>query len=970
MVEGGLDPYGELTWKKSDVRITDHAGMVIYEQEGLNFPSSWEDLPRKVVTQKYFFVGDGERPVETSLKQLVSRVTDTLTDQVVRQGLIERDDSARFNYDLAKMVLNQEFSFNSPVWFNVGLHERYGITEDNEKSSHWAIGEDGVITNRINAYARPQGSACFIQSIDDNMEAILQHAYKEGMLFKFGSGTGSNFSQLRGVNEPLSGGGVASGVMSFMRIYDAIAGGVRSGGKTRRAAKMVSLDDDHPDIYRFLSWKVNEEKKALWLSAMPQWGPKSGGDMEPESQRTVDGQNGNNSVRVSDEFMTAALNGDSWDLHFRTADRHTEEVEINLEDYKDDRYLPDKRFLKRLTNKRKTVDAGELLEQMARAAAVTGDPAVQYDGAINRWHTCPNSGKIRASNPCSEYMFLDDSACNLASINLTKFRNEAGIIDIEKLQGAVRTSIYAQDALVDYASYPSKEIAENSHRFRALGLGYTNLGALLMENGVAYDSDEGRAMASAVTSLMTAYAYRTSAELAKKKGAFEEFDKNRDPMLNVIQMHVDATGDIQTHGVEGLEGILSEAKNVWSEVGKLCGSYGFRNAQTTLLAPTGTIGFMMDVDCTGIEPMGALKSVKGLAGGGELEIPVKPCVSRGLKKLGYSGDTLEGILRYIDENGSVIDAPGLDKSHYEVFATAFGGDSNTIHYKGHLNMMAAVQPFLSGAISKTVNLPKGSTIETIRDTYVEGWKLGLKSVSLYVDGAKGIQPITSVHKAKGSEGPVWGERIKPDNRGEVMRWNVDINGHGVQVMVGEYGNRPPKDSPADYFALFGSSGSEYAAEYETMMKLASRNRQRGEPLLESIRHNRNAKGSISGMTNHPFIRSCTSIADFTAKLLELEYLGDIGVCEIQPGSEQIGNLRCNVLAQRRREEHFKSRIDFIDGVMNDGVLKEIKPLYKDDVQKGDLALSDEICQKCGSLTEFNGASCRKCPNCGNADGCG
>jgi len=973
MVNATLDPYAGFNWKKRNVEIKNAAGEIVYEQKGVEFPDVWGELPGKVVTPKYFFVGDGEIPVETSLKQLVSRVSDTITGQAVQQGIIDDKESKRFNYTLAKMVLDQEYSLNSPVWFNVGLYEKYGVTESNPKSSHWAIDENGEMTNNINAYARPQASACFIQSIQDNMEAILTHAYKEGMLFKFGSGTGSNFSELRGANEPLSGGGVATGPMSFMDIYDAIAGSVRSGGKTRRAAKMLILDVDHPDIYRYLYWKVNEEKKALWLSAMPQWGPRDSSDLDSEANKTVSGQNGNNSIRVTDAFMKAAIAGEDWDLNFRTANRAPTEEEISLEKYKDDRYLPDKRFIKRLTNKRKTVDARELLEHIARAAAVTGDPAVQYDDAINKWHTCPNSGRIRASNPCSEYMSVDDSACNLASINLIKFRNDENIIDRKRLKKVVSTSIQAQDTLIDYASYPSKEIAENSHNLRALVLGYTNLGALLMENGVAYDSDEGRAMASAVTSLMTAYAYEASAELAKKKGAFKEFKNNKEPMLKVIQMHREHTDQITTLGlqrVNGLEEILQEAKKVWKKVSKMGADYGFRNSQTTLLAPTGTIGFMMDVDCTGIEPMGALKTVKGLAGGGELEIPVKPCVSRGLEKLGYSGTTLEGILGYINETGSVIDAPGLDKNHYNVFATAFGND-NTIHYKGHLNMMAAVQPFLSGAISKTVNLPKGSTIETIKDTYVEGWKLGLKSVSLYVDGAKGIQPITSVHKeTKSNGGPKWGERLKPDNPKELKGWNVDINGHGIQILVGEYGNRPPQDSPADFFVLFGSAGSDYAAAYETMMKNASRLRQSGEPVGEFVKHNRNASGSIKGHTSHPFIKTCTSIEDFTAKLVQLEYLGDTSVCDNQPNSNQIGNLRCNQLAQKRREEHFKSRIDFIDSVMNQGELTEIKPLYEDDVKKGDLALSDEICKVCGGLTEFNGASCRKCPNCGDADGCG
>ncbi|MBT4136000.1 vitamin B12-dependent ribonucleotide reductase [archaeon] len=972
MVDLKSKPYNEFEWAKRNLEINTVSGDVIYQAKGVEFPTSWTDQAANVVAQKYFFGGDGETHLENSLGQLVSRVTDTLTGHAVSQGVVSEDESTEFNTTLSRMVLNQEHAFNSPVWFNVGLNEKYGVSEDGEESSHWAVTPEGDFTNKIDAYERPQGSACFIQSIGDNMEGILRHAYKEGMLFKFGSGTGSNYSNIRGANEPLSGGGVASGVMSFMGIYDEIAGGVRSGGKTRRAAKMVILDVNHPDIFRFVYWKANEEKKSLWLSSMPQWGPTDNADLESEAVRTVNGQNGNNSVRVTDEFMEAAINESNWVLNFRKTDDSVEEKEVPLDEYADDRYLPDKRFVSKVTNKKKVVNAGELLEHIARAAAVTGDPALQYDGAINKWHTCPNSGKIVASNPCSEYMFIDDSACNLASINLKKVRDGKTIINAKKLEDLVTHSIKAQETLVDSSSYPSKEIAENSHKFRPLGLGYTNLGALIMEQGVAYDSDEGRAIASAVTSLMTAYAYKTSAELAKKIGAFEGFDQNREPMLKVLEMHKDETHKINVDGVEGLGSILDEAKSVWDEVLELGAEYGFRNAQTTLLAPTGTIGFMMGVDCTGIEPMSALKVQKGLAGGGKLDLNIPDCISGGLEKLGYSGETLERILGHIDETGSVVGAPKLNKEHHKVFATAFGNDGNTIHYKGHLKMMAATQPFLSGAISKTVNLPKGSDIETIKQTYIEGWRLGLKSVSLYVDGAKGIQPITAIQKIESNDGPKWGERIKPGKRGELMRWNVDIGGQGVQIMVGEYTNRPPQDSPADYFVLFGSSGSQYAAAYETMMKNASRLRQSGETLDEFIKHNLGARGSIGGFTNHSHIRSCTSIEDFTAKLIQLEYFGDTSVCmdpdKITP--DEIGDLRCNQLAQRRREEHFKSRIEFIDSVMNKGELTEIKPLYQDDVKKGDLPISSDICKKCGSLTEFNGANCKKCPNCGDAEGCG
>ncbi|MEK6820409.1 MAG: adenosylcobalamin-dependent ribonucleoside-diphosphate reductase, partial [Nanoarchaeota archaeon] len=670
-------------------------------------------------------------------------------------------------------------------------------------------------TNRIDAHQRPQASACFIQSIGDDMESILSHARKEGMLFKFGSGTGTNFSSLRGTNEPLSGGGVASGMTSFMRIYDIIAGRIRSGGKTRRAAKMVICDVDHPDLYRFIHWKVSEEKKALWLSVIPEWAPKGRGDLDSEAYKTVDGQNGNNSVRVNDEFMNAAIKGEEWALNFRTAGRFKEEREIPLTKYRDDRYLPDKRFIKKLTTKKKIVNAGEALENIARAATVIGDPALQYHTTINRWNTCPNSGEIEASNPCSEYMFLDDTACNLASLNLMRFSDPNKIINVDSFERAVKLSITAQEIEVDYASYPSKKIAENSHLFRPLGLGYTNVGALLMSRGIVYDSDEGRAIAASITSLMSALAYKTSAELAGKLGPFKEFEKNREPMLKILKMHHDATKKIKKiREIRGLSELQSKADKTWREAISLGEKYGFRNSQVTLLAPTGTIGFMMDVDCTGVEPMLGLRTTKGLVGGGEIKRNIASCVIDGLNSCGYNGKRLESILDYINENGSVVGAPELKEKHYQIFATSLGNDRNTISVDGHLNMMAAVQPFLSGAISKTVNLPKGSTVEDVKETYIKGWKLGLKSVSLYIDGSKGVQPVSIDQKIKEGDGLKWGDRKKPSSPyGWIERpgWNITIGQTGLHFMVGEYSDRPPKDSHADFFVEFGSSGSSYSA---------------------------------------------------------------------------------------------------------------------------------------------------------------
>lgn len=972
--EEGKTPTDSFDWTKSDEKIKDSSGNLIYSGKGLRFPDSWKKLPRKVVASKYFYRGDSDDYIEKDLGQLVKRVAETISTSGVKQNYFSKEDASRLSDEISHMVMDQKFAFNSPVWFNIGLFENYGIKEkSNGKSSHWAINEQGKFTNEIDVYERPQASACFIMSIGDDMRSIMKHSEKEAMLFKLGSGTGTNYGLLRGVREPLSGGGYASGQTSFMKIFDIIAGSVQSGGKTRRAAKMVIEPCDHPDLFRFINWKVEEEKKGLWLCANQRWGPKGSGDLESEAYKTVGGQNGNNSIRVTDDFMEAALRGEDWNLWFITKDRFDNEVEIALEDYLDDRYLPDKRFIKKLTNKKKIINAGEALEQIARAAAVTGDPSLQYDSTINKWHTCPNSGRINASNPCSEYMFIDDSACNLASLNLTKFRDETsgGIIDTDALGQAVRNSIIAQDIIVDYASYPDEKIAVNSHLFRALGLGYTNLGALLMENGIAYDSDEGRAIASSVTSLMTAQAYQTSAELASKMGAFEEFEKNKEPMLNVLKMHHEEIKKIKK--IKGLETILDIADKTWQDAIEKGEQYGFRNAQVTLLAPTGTIGFMMDVDCTGIEPMPALVYEKGLAGGGELEMEIKPCVTKGLQTLGYKQERLEEILEYAKENGTMVGAPHLKEEHYNVFATAFG--DNTICVDGHLKMMAAVQPFLSGAISKTVNLPKGATIQDVRDTYIKGWKLGLKSISLYIDGSKGVQPLNIKTKQNGKE-LKWGERVKPRNpmmpSGFIERpgWNIEIGNNGVHLMVGEYSDRSPKDSPADFFVEFGSSGSEFSAVYTDWAKEASRNRQRGMPLEEFIKHNKASSDPINGFTDHQFIKTCKGIKDFFTKLIQLEYLGDTSVCDVQPTDKQVRELRCNVLANKRRIRHHQSRIDFIEFAMEDGELTEIFPLYEDKLGPGEMSVMDIFCVNCGSKTVPSGANCRKCPNCGDSAGCG
>tara|TARA_Y100000310_G_scaffold306353_1_gene347416 strand:- start:2154 stop:5108 length:2955 start_codon:yes stop_codon:yes gene_type:complete len=969
---GSKDSYDRLDWQERRTEIKDSEGGIIFQKDVI-VPSSWTDLATKVVSSKYL-LDDKNGINEIDVRDLVKRVGGTIANEAVSQGLIYAKDKENYGRDLMSLTAGQFGSFNSPVWFNQGLFHVYNINEGKnpgEESSHWAYDfQTKKMTNEIDAYERPQNSACFIQSIGDNMEEILGQSVKEGMLFKFGSGTGTNFSSLRGYGESLSGGGIASGMISFMGFLDHIAGSVRSGGKTRRAAKMVINDCDHPDILRFVNWKVNEEKKALWLCANPDWGPRNPFDLESEAYKTVNGQNGNNTIRVTDKFMQAVKNDEEWDLHFRTAYKYDEEVEISLDNYQDDRNLPDKRFIKRLTNKRKVIMAKSLWNQIARAAYVSGDPAIQYDDNINKWNTCANSGRINASNPCSEFMALDDSACNLASLNLMKFREGDRSFNVDKFKGAIRTAIIAQETLVDQSSYPSEIIAQNSHDYRFLGLGYANMGSLLMSFGIPYDSYEGQAVAGSITALMTGEAYKVSAEIASKKGAFNKFEENKEPMLKVIGLHKEHLQKINKKNVpKGLESILDSAVDSWSKARNLGDKFGYRNAQVTLLAPTGTIGFMMDCDTTGVEPMGALQSEKGLVGGGKLELPIAECFVQGLSSLGYEENLQNIIKNYVLKNNTVIGAPGLKEEHYGVFATAFD-PQNTIAVDGHLGMMAAVQPFLSGAISKTVNLPKGSSLEDISLTYEKGWKLGLKSVALYVDGSKGMQPIVVKSIGGNGEKLKWGDRDRLPSPCVRPGWNVDIQGTGIHIQIGEYNNRKPSESPGDFFIEFGSSGSPFSAAYTSFAKELSRNRQRGASLQEIIKHNLGAVGTISGMTDHPFIKSCSSIEDFLAKLIKLEYLGETDHCQVKLTPEQLEELRCNELAKRNGWEHYWSRIKSMEAMMEKGKVKPIKPLLEDETPEGSIKSGTPFCTNCGTKTILSGANCYKCDNCGHSPGCG
>ncbi len=679
----GVDLFEQVTWEKRSAVIKDENGEIIFEQDDVEVPEQWSQLAVNVVVSKYFFGEQGTEDREKSVRELIYRVSRTIADWARDDGVFASEEDADAFYDeLSWLCLNQYGAFNSPVWFNVGLFHVKGV-EGSEGNFHWDK-QSKSPSRTHQGYKYPQCSACFIQSVDDTMEDIMRLAASEAMLFKYGSGTGTDLSTLRSSKEKLSGGGVPSGPLSFMRVFDQIAAVVKSGGKTRRAAKMQSLRCEHPDILEFIECKAKEEKKA-WALIDAGYD----GDYNGEAYGTVMYQNANLSIRLTDDFLHSAQNDREWCTHAVTD--------------------PEK-----ITGRHR---AAELLEKMAASCHICGDPGVQYDTTINNWHTCPVSGPINASNPCSEYMFLDDSACNLASLNLMKFRRADGSFDIEGFRRAARIFIIAQETIIDHASYPTEKICRNSHEFRPLGLGYANLGALLMSLGWAYDSDPGRAAAAAITAIMTAEAYATSAELASQIGPFPEFAPNRRAMTNVMRMHRQAVEDIDRSACS--TEMIDAARSGWDEAIAAGLTSGYRNAQATLLAPTGTIGFLMDCDTTGIEPDIALVKYKMLAGGGMFKL-VNQTVPLALERLEYSKEQIGLILQHIEENDTIEGAPDLVEEHLAIFDCAFKpvNGNRSIHYTGHLRMMAAVQPFLSGAISKTVNMPKDSTIDDISDAFI------------------------------------------------------------------------------------------------------------------------------------------------------------------------------------------------------------------------------------------------------------
>jgi ribonucleoside-diphosphate reductase alpha chain len=798
----GRDPFDEIEWELRDAVIPGRDGPT-FEQRGVEFPKFWSQTATNIVAQKYFRGRLSSPDRETSVKQIVGRIVDTAVAWGKQGGYFADDEEAEtFEAELKTILVNQYASFNSPVWFNVGFEEK------------------------------PQCSACFILSIDDTMDSILDWIRREGVIFRGGSGSGVNLSDLRSSKEQLSKGGYASGPVSFMRGADSSAGTIKSGGKTRRAAKMVVLDVDHPDIEEFIWCKAKEERKARVLEA-------AGYDMSLDSPdwASIQYQNANNSVRVSDTFMQAAAEGTEFNLTARTDGSVVS-----------------------------TVDARDLLRQIAAAGWECADPGLQYDTTINGWHTLPNTGRINASNPCSEYMSIDDSACNLASLNLMKFRREDGELDVEAFEHACDVMFLAQEIFVGYSSYPTPEIGRNAKRFRQLGLGYANLGALLMARGLPYDSDEGRAYAAAITGLMTGRAYRKSAEIAGRMGPFDGYQVNRAPMIGVIAKHRAAVGNIENSDVVPND-LLTACRKAWDDALNIGEVNGFRNAQATVLAPTGTISFMMDCDTTGVEPDFSLVKSKRLVGGGEITI-VNKTVSAGLEKLGYAPREVDEIVAYVDERNTVVGAPYVKAEHFPVFDCAVGDRS--IHYSGHVKMMGAVQPFISGAISKTVNLPESATIEDVMSLYIDAWHLGVKAIAIYRDNCKVAQPLSSSGgESTAATPPVLVRERKrlPLDRTEVGR-KFQVGDHEGYIHVGLYDD----GSPGDIFVDIAKDGTTMSGLMNSLCLAVSMGLQYGVPPEVYVSKLSHMRFEPAGMTNDADIRVAKSIVDYIFRWFGKKFL--------------------------------------------------------------------------------------------------
>ncbi len=877
----GATPNDMVEWETRDAVITNEKAEVIFEQKNVEVPAGWSQMATNIVASKYFHGAPETGERETSARQLVGRVVDTMT-RWGREGgyFASHADAETFHDELSFLLLNQYAAFNSPVWFNCGIE------------------------------AKPQCSACFINSVEDTMESILGLARTEGMLFKWGSGTGSNLSPLRSSRERLSGGGIASGPVSFMKGYDAFAGVIRSGGKTRRAAKMVILNADHPDIMDFIECKMREEKKA-WALIDAGYDPSFTG----EAYSSIFYQNANHSVRVTDEFMNAVLGDKEWVTPGIMDGRE-------LGKYK----------------------ARDILYKISESTHVCGDPGMQFDTTINRWHTSKGSGRINASNPCSEYMYLDDSACNLASFNLMKFLKPNGQFDVVSFRKAIDILITAMEIIIDNASYPTERIAKNSHAFRPLGLGYANLGAMLMYQGVPYDSDMGRDMAASITAVMTGEAYLQSARIASFTGPFPRYSENREPMLEVMNMHRQALSRIDPARVQ--PELFHGARDAWDQAIEVGRQFGYRNGQTTVLAPTGTIGLMMDCDTTGVEPDLALVKLKKLVGGGVMKI-VNQTVPAALDRLGYQAEETKEIVQYIHENGSIEGAPHLREEDLPVFdcAVSSAASLRAIHHLGHVKMMAAVQPFLSGAISKTVNMPPESTIDEIMQTYIESWKLGLKAIAIYRDGSKRTQPLNTIsaHSVDGQAANTPVQHKLPEER-KALTHKFKIAGHEGYITVGMYDD----GSPGEIFINMSKEGSTVSGLMDAFARAISYALQYGVPLEVLVNKFTHTRFEPSGFTGNPDIPYAKSITDYIFRWLASKFLSAEKSAQVGVMLEHAQKLDSPTIGEKATEPR---------PFLSDGISVS-SPLFED----------APPCSVCGSIMVRNG-SCYKCLNCGTTSGC-
>ena len=997
-----INPLDVIEYERRISRITEPSGEIVFEMKNIEVPKSWSQLATDILASKYCRrAGVPETGNEDSLKKVIYRIANTIRFFGEEQKYFQsKEEADTFEAELSHILVTQRGAFNSPVWFNVGLHHQYKI-KGGGGNYYWDP-ESNTIKQSKDSFSNPQGSACFINGLDDDLMSIFELVKTEAKLFKFGSGTGTNFSVLRSREEKLSGGGTSSGLLSFLEVLDKGAAATKSGGTTRRAAKMVILDVDHPEIMEFVHWKVEEEKKAMALidAGYPR-------DFNGEAYRTVSGQNSNNSVRVPDEFMKAVEGDNNWDTHFRKSGETA-----------------------------KTYKAKEIMDEICKAAWATADPGMQYHDTINYWHTCKNSGQIVASNPCSEYMFLNDTACNLASVNLLKYLDEDGQFDVEAYRHTCKILFIAQEIIVDLASYPTEKIALNSHDYRPLGLGYANLGTLLMVQGIPYDSEEARAIAGSLTAIMTGHAYKVSAEIAQVKGAFNGFSNNREPMLEVMNQHRAAINDINSEYCPDY--LLDAAHDDWNEAIELGEKYGYRNAQATVLAPTGTIGLLMDCDTTGVEPDFALVKRKKLAGGGTFKI-INQSIPRALKKLGYSSDEildiisyvlgrdslelaphinpealsklgysekeiteaesdiqstrmlneftrhinpdelishgltkvqLEEALKYINGHETVEDAPHLMEEHYAVFDTAnkCGHGQRFIAPMGHVKMMASAQPFLSGAISKTVNLPHESTIEDIQEIYMQGWKLGLKSIAMYRDGSKGSQPLNSgkkktkkseenefksddvIRMMKTLEGFIHrGTKVSLPNKRKGATYSANIGGQKIFFRTGEYENGEIGEIFIDMF----KAGASYKSLLNCFAVAVSLGLQYGVPLDKYVDKFIFTRFEPSGFTDHPNVRNATSVLDFVFRIIAMDYLGRTDIIQV-PENETTDDTAPDIIKDAEEKAEI-NRLKKQNANRIDDYLKKID--------------SDAPpCDKCGETTVRNG-TCYRCHNCGNSMGC-